>query len=501
MLIDFPKVLLLVFLFISGSVSGQGVEVLIKFEVNSGNLQDTRITLSENGSVIETISPAKSKNVTQLKFDKDYVLSFEKPGYITKRVAVNTKNVPEEIKGINLDFDFAVEIFEQYEGLNTVVFNQPVARWFYDAQEDEFTYDTDYTKSIRSALVDFDKQYEKAQLTGKSKQSESKAPENPVQVSESQPAVEPNASQATLTEKTNDQPKEEPTVDVESDKDKEEKARQEKLLEQQQLEAKGRSEEEARQERIKAEEERKRELQERAEAEDRAAKAKMEEEAAAKQKPEVTNEPTNNEKAQVDEEERARKKLKLEAEIRAAEEAARAEEKRRAEIEQLEIERRQREADARRAEEERLAAKKRAEEERKKQQEATRAEEERKRLEASEAAFEAERQRKAKEAYEAEQRAMAKAKAVAEAQERERSEALAKMEEERKSLSVKDAGAVITRTEEEIVEHNRTITQITIVREFMTYVYKKVVYSWGGIYYFRDDDSITKAVFELETKN
>ena len=78
---------------------------------------------------------------------------------------------------------------------------------------------------------------------------------------------------------------------------------------------------------------------------------------------------------------------------------------------------------------------------------------------------------------------------------------MAKMEEERKSLSIKDAGNVVSRTEEIITEDNRTITQVTIIRERMTYVYKKVVYNWGGVYYFRDDNSITNAVFKLESKN
>ena len=73
------------------------------------------------------------------------------------------------------------------------------------------------------------------------------------------------------------------------------------------------------------------------------------------------------------------------------------------------------------------------------------------------------------------------------------------MEEERKSLSIKDAGSVVSRAEEIIEEENRIITQITVVRERMQYVYKKVAYNWGGVYYFRDDDSITNAVFKLET--
>jgi hypothetical protein len=66
-------------------------------------------------------------------------------------------------------------------------------------------------------------------------------------------------------------------------------------------------------------------------------------------------------------------------------------------------------------------------------------------------------------------------------------------------MTVKSAGAVVNRTEEIIKEANRTITQVKMQREHMTYTYKKVVYNWGGIYYFRDDTDITKFVFESES--
>jgi hypothetical protein len=87
-----------------------------------------------------------------------------------------------------------------------------------------------------------------------------------------------------------------------------------------------------------------------------------------------------------------------------------------------------------------------------------------------------------------------------EAQERERTAAVAQMEAERKSLAIKDAGNVVSRTEETIKENNRVITKVTIKRERMTYIYQKVVYNWGGVYYFRDEANITKAVFELESR-
>ncbi|MBK6410082.1 MAG: hypothetical protein IPF78_10330 [Flavobacteriales bacterium] len=57
---------------------------------------------------------------------KNYVLSFEKPGFVTKKLSFNT-NAPASASPIGFTpFDFVVSLFKQYDGMNTVVFNQPV---------------------------------------------------------------------------------------------------------------------------------------------------------------------------------------------------------------------------------------------------------------------------------------------------------------------------------------------------------------------------------------
>ena len=149
----------LVLLFLAAAVLAQTVEVNIKFDINKGKHNDSKVTIARDGKEVKAISPAKARLIEVLEYGSDYILTFEKPGYITKRIAINTRNVPKESQEDDLGFDFAVEIFQQYDGLNTVVFNQPVARYYYDPKEDAFTYDTDYTKSIRAALTAFEQEY------------------------------------------------------------------------------------------------------------------------------------------------------------------------------------------------------------------------------------------------------------------------------------------------------------------------------------------------------
>ncbi|MFT5920265.1 MAG: hypothetical protein ACI9FU_002083, partial [Granulosicoccus sp.] len=147
----------------SYAVFAQDVVVLVKFQVDGSGMNGAEVKLTKNEG--QTIAqPGKSKMTFSLEYGNIYQLSFAKEGYITKKISINTKRVPLEIQEEgDTDFDFAIEIFKQYEGVNTVVFNQPVAKYAFDPQVDEFIYDTDYTKSIRSALISFEEDYEEAQ--------------------------------------------------------------------------------------------------------------------------------------------------------------------------------------------------------------------------------------------------------------------------------------------------------------------------------------------------
>ncbi|MCB0429886.1 MAG: hypothetical protein KDD54_07205, partial [Flavobacteriales bacterium] len=55
------------------------------------------------------------------------------------------------------------------------------------------------------------------------------------------------------------------------------------------------------------------------------------------------------------------------------------------------------------------------------------------------------------------------------------------------------------KTEELIEERTRTIKKVIISREGNVTIYKQINYQWGGIFFFKDDESISKDLFERET--
>lgn len=136
-----------------------------RLKVDGGGLDGCRMVVYKDGAKHRTISADLNRFSLDLELGANYVLSFEKAGFVTKKLQFNTR-LPAGVVRENLaPFQFVVSLFKQYEGLNTVVFNQPVGMIRYDPMLGDFDYDTDYTKSIQSAL-------EAAQLEVERKQKE-----------------------------------------------------------------------------------------------------------------------------------------------------------------------------------------------------------------------------------------------------------------------------------------------------------------------------------------
>ena len=97
-----------------------------------------------------------------------FVLSFElllaedhnlclSPLALLEKIEVNTEVAEEHGKQGFEPYKIGVRLFKQYEGVNIVVYNQPVALIKYLADLDAFNYDVDYTKSILSVLTETEK--------------------------------------------------------------------------------------------------------------------------------------------------------------------------------------------------------------------------------------------------------------------------------------------------------------------------------------------------------
>lgn len=127
------------------------IEGMVKIE--KGNLEGTSVTIEKDGENIGSRNMSSSSKIElQLDYNSTYVLTFKKPGYVTKKLLFETKAPADRLaEGFEL-FKFNLVLFKQYEGVNTVVFNQPVGKIYFNGDTDEFGYDTDYTKAIQAQI-------------------------------------------------------------------------------------------------------------------------------------------------------------------------------------------------------------------------------------------------------------------------------------------------------------------------------------------------------------
>ena len=125
--------------------------VPVVFTIENGNYDLSYVVVKKNGVALFTKTGEKNMKL-KLEYGNEYLLCFGKEGYITKQILFNT-SLPEGIDTTALEpYKIGVRIFKQYEGVNIVIYNQPVGFIHFIPEDEGFGYDTDYTKSILSEL-------------------------------------------------------------------------------------------------------------------------------------------------------------------------------------------------------------------------------------------------------------------------------------------------------------------------------------------------------------
>ena len=126
----------------------------VKKEETKKRMAGATITIKRNGSLFKTITPEDNGRFeAELPSDAIYIVEFSKPGHITKRIEINTRNVPPDDATYGLDFaGFEVSLFEEIDGLDVSILNQPIAKIAFDPEIGYMNYDAKYTKSIKKEL-------------------------------------------------------------------------------------------------------------------------------------------------------------------------------------------------------------------------------------------------------------------------------------------------------------------------------------------------------------
>jgi membrane protein involved in colicin uptake len=120
-------------------------------------LEGAIVTVIKNGVQVQQLTTSgNGKFDLVLDANADYIISFTKAGYITKRLSFSTRGVPPErakegFAGLDVG---EIGIFEDLPGSNiNAILQQPVGKFAYFPSEGDFNYDEAYTRSIQSQLA------------------------------------------------------------------------------------------------------------------------------------------------------------------------------------------------------------------------------------------------------------------------------------------------------------------------------------------------------------
>jgi hypothetical protein len=141
----------LLLLFSAGSFAQVPIfTIKLKFSVQEGGLDNALITITKDGQAYRTIDPNKGKYFIDLELGGNYMMTFTKPGHITKQVIVDT-----HVPGGHEDDEFAkftaeVNLEKQPED-QIITYSQPVGRIKYSGIAGDFDFDNDYTQTAVAA--------------------------------------------------------------------------------------------------------------------------------------------------------------------------------------------------------------------------------------------------------------------------------------------------------------------------------------------------------------
>lgn len=149
-------ILLILATFIAPFIQAQSLNINGSIAIEESGAEGAKVIIFKNSEKLdEQVIGKKGRFELKLAFDNDYKISFEKAGYITKIVSVNTE-VPPEILETSPDFPpvrLIINLLPHAEGVDLSIFEQPVAILSYNNELDDFTFDKDYSSRIKDPIA------------------------------------------------------------------------------------------------------------------------------------------------------------------------------------------------------------------------------------------------------------------------------------------------------------------------------------------------------------
>ena len=134
----------------------QTVPVRVQGDVSDdkGNISGANVLVTQSGKTVNNLTTDGSgKYNFELPLGGDYLITVSKEGYVSKKFSINTGGVPPEKATTQFPIiQASLGLFKKVEGVDYSVMNQPLNKYKYNSEVDNFEYDTDYLEQMLAKL-------------------------------------------------------------------------------------------------------------------------------------------------------------------------------------------------------------------------------------------------------------------------------------------------------------------------------------------------------------
>lgn len=126
---------------------------VVKDQATFKKMEGVDITVLKDGKEFENFrTSASGKYELNLPLGSDYKLIYTKPGYISKNVVLETRAVPEEDREGGFETNLDMNLFEEIEGFDKKVTEQPIGRASFNPIKNAIEFDYEHTAKVQREI-------------------------------------------------------------------------------------------------------------------------------------------------------------------------------------------------------------------------------------------------------------------------------------------------------------------------------------------------------------
>jgi tetratricopeptide (TPR) repeat protein len=157
--------MLLLLLFLSSTILAQSdvsIFGVVRDHGDNKKISGVTITIYQDGVKFNTEkSNSSGKYEFIIGFEHEYKIVYTFPNYVTKHVTLDTRYVPEEEKEIGYQMTIDMTLFQEIEGLDVSILDNPIGKAQYYAKDGKIGWDGDYTRQMQSQISALMREHDK----------------------------------------------------------------------------------------------------------------------------------------------------------------------------------------------------------------------------------------------------------------------------------------------------------------------------------------------------